>query len=77
MSCQYQSKNGGFHVGIDRKNSINAPANPQIFSYRQTILNLGTHLKSDRQTIFRIASLLRKVTSDFQTIFNPGIFLEK
>ena len=63
-----------FHVSIDRemayfmsvsteKQSIKAPANPQIFS--------------DRQTIFRIASLLRKVTSDFQTIFNPGILLEK
>ena len=39
ISCQYRPK----------KQSIKAPANPQIFS--------------DRRTIFRIASLLRKVTT--------------
>ena len=55
ISCQYRPK----------KQSIKAPANPQIFSDRQTILNLGT--------------LLRKVTvgpswtSELQSLVPPWL----
>ena len=42
MSCQYRSKNGGYQP---KKQSIKAPANPQIFSDRRTIFSLATLLR--------------------------------
>ena len=77
------------HVSIDRKMADFMLVSTEKTVYKSTCKSATLQLPSDHlelrnssknsdpRTIYRIATLLRKVSSDFQAFFNPGILLEK